>query len=440
MPAFFFGRPLMQPDANQANSLMSSSITPKSRQPRIAGLLLLVMALLSLWLEVRAFSGEAAEWARAFAHAALVGGIADWFAVTALFRHPLGIPLPHTALIPRSRNRLASGFSQFFSNYFLRPLSKGGTPSSDGDVLKDPLREHIRKVLDGLSSPSAQRVVAGAVGSVARSVIRFILHSGTGKASIQSALFYLMSRGRVAPHLADGIECALVGARSREFVSEILRMVAAMAPNIRPTLISLLVELSPRFLPAPLSRVLAGKMLDRFEITLADMSLDELHPNRELLRALLNRMILALREDHTLGEALENLRSNLLTNSKVSDYSDLLLTRIGEHLERQVLSNPDLVERTIAGMIHDTREFLKNNPRHEEECVEWLTDTIRMLLSHHSAAIESSIQSSMQAWDSATLVERIEQHVARDLQYLRINGTIVGGLAGLLLHLCLKSL
>jgi uncharacterized membrane-anchored protein YjiN (DUF445 family) len=425
----------MLPDANQDNPCHSSP--PPARQPRIAGLLLLIMALLSLWLEVSALSGQAAEWMRAFAHAALVGGIADWFAVTALFRHPIGIPLPHTALIPRRKDRLASGFSQFFSDYFLRPLGGSGSSRSGSGIPIDPLKEHVRKALDGLSSPSAQGILARVLGTIFRSAIHFLLHSGTGKGTLRSVLVYLMSRGRVAPYLADGLECALVGSRSRELVSDILRMAAAMAPKVRPSLMSLLVELSPRVLPAPLSRVLAGKMLDRFELTLTEMSLDELHPTREPLRALLNRIILTLREDHALGEALEKLRSNLLTNSKVSDYSDLILTRIGEHLEAHVLGSSDLVERTITEMINDTRGLLRNNPRHEEECVEWITDTIRMLLSHHSAAIELSIKSSMQTWDSATLVQRIEQHVARDLQYLRINGTIVGGLAGLLLHFCL---
>lgn len=349
-----------------------------------AGALLAATAV--LWWLARTRTWPAAE---AFAEAALAGGIADWFAVTALWRRPLGLPIPHTALVPRSQERLADALARFVARHVLAPAPIGRAVATFGPSawlagrLGDPLtvrrwlESHGAGLADGVLSEALHAARPGpALARLARALVRRGLHQ----------------------RLVDWGVAVVADALARD-PEPVARAVA---------------EHSGRWVPAWLDRKLADQLAAVLGEILAGLAGAE-HPWRHDLDHRLDQWIDRLEHDPDLGERLARLRDRLLDGGAGQAAGDSLA-------------------RGLAGLVAAWARHLDVDPRARARLDRRLAALARAWIGPNRDAIGSFVAGVVRRWPADTLAGRLEAAVGAELQSIRINGTLVGGLVGLALY------
>jgi uncharacterized membrane-anchored protein YjiN (DUF445 family) len=361
---------------------------------------------------------------RATAEAAMVGGIADWFAVTALFRHPLGIPIPHTAIVAQRKDRIGRSLGNFVGNNFLG-------------------REVIARQLAGmhlgeraarwLAEPEHQQRVARAIaGGVARAVEAVPDDELLG--SVQGALVAQLRRAQVAPLLADLLDLATTDDRHQEFLDRLVKLVTRIVEENKELIRIRIAEESPWWVPGAVDDKLYQKIVSGIERTLAEVAADDAHP----LRAQFDRALRDFVEKlHTSPETIaraEAMKERLLEHPAVTELSGALLATGRNALAKYAgpdAPTPEPLERALGAL---AERALGNEPllRDVDESVERL---VLGVVDQYRPEVAGLIARTVEGWDATAASEKIEIQVGRDLQFIRINGTLVGALVGLLLYL-----
>ncbi|MDX2275059.1 MAG: DUF445 domain-containing protein [Hyphomonadaceae bacterium] len=389
----------------------------------IAGGLLVLMA--SVFVIALSHQDQAPIWGyvRAFAEAALVGGLADWFAVTAIFRRPLGLPIPHTAVIPRSKERIAQALGEFVAVNFLAPdvigarLRNQDLASALGRQLADPAT--ARRFADGIMD-ALPAIVDLLDDEVVSEFMRRQLTEFSRDERLSSALGrgikLLTEHGRHQPVL----DAALAeGWRALEEHELAIRAQVRARTSWLWRIISL---------DARASDALIGAIED----TLHQVAEQPDHPVRQRITALLQKFSEDLQHSPDLQAQVQRIISDILAHPSVATY----LTEVWQALklslsdtETQAVARTTLaagIERFGAALLED------------QAVIETINRRLRALLTEiagrHNRDVGALISETIRSWDTATVVEKLEQNVGADLQYIRINGTIIGGLIGLTIH------
>ena len=362
---------------------------------------------------------------RAFCEAAMIGGLADWFAVTALFRHPMGVPLPHTAIIPNNKERIADALARFVEFNFLstevvtEKLSKIDFAQLAGAWMADPARSGppIAKIMEFLPR------VFGMAG--VEPLRRFAREHCAAS----------LAQTDLAPTVTALLKDFVAAERSGQLVDEIVavteRHLGASEEEIRAKL-----SLKTRALwPAiGLDAENAERLVASIAQTLAALRGEAGSAARAQLAQLLGDVVEQLGNSPSLPARLDSLKQSLLDSPVWADYVGTLWAQIGGRLQED-MRRPDsqflvATQAAVCGL----GENLVGNVM------------VRMVLNmqirqffvafvekrrHHAAEL---IAETMRKWDADTMSGRIEDAVGRDLQYIRINGTVIGGLIGVLIH------
>jgi uncharacterized membrane-anchored protein YjiN (DUF445 family) len=360
---------------------------------------------------------------RAFAEAALVGGLADWFAVTAIFRRPLGLPIPHTAVIPRSKERIAQALGEFVAVNFLAPdvigarLSNQDLASALGRQLADPAT--ARRVANGIMD-ALPAIVDLLDDEVVSEFMRRQLTEFSRDERLSSALGrgikLLTEHGRHQPvldaALAEGWRALgehepAIRAQVRARTSWVWRIIS---------------------LDARASDALIGAIED----TLHQVAEQPDHPARQRITALIQKFSDDLQHSPELRAQMERMLGDILAHPSVATYLAEVWQAMKQSLsdvETQTAARTTLaagIERFGAALLED------------QAVIETLNRRLRALLTEvagrHNRDVGALISETIRSWDTATVVEKLEQNVGADLQYIRINGTIIGGLIGLAIH------
>jgi len=336
---------------------------------RVATALLLAILLLML-LALAAREHPVSPWLLAFAEAALVGGLADWFAVTALFRHPLGLRIPHTAIIPANRQRLADGIAQFLEQNFLTP-----------QVLERELAAIDAAMMLGrwLSSPARRRWL---VGRVLRQGDDFF-HAGPLLAQV---LLRLIEQGK-----------------HQQWFDRLLNWAMQALIEQQPFIYQKVSEKSPRWMPRRFNDEFFQRLVDDIAELLIDMRIPN-SPARRQFDAMLTELASQLGQRHDLGASATGLLDS---------------RRIARELESQL---DQLAQRLM------TDQALRTGVN------AFFRGQAAVGLHRHRHQIVGLVRRVVMSWDQRSLVGRLELQVGRDLQFIRINGTLVGGLIGLLMY------
>lgn len=389
----------------------------------IAGGLLVLMA--SIFVLALSRQDQAPVWGyvRAFAEAALVGGLADWFAVTAIFRRPLGLPIPHTAVIPRSKERIAQALGEFVAVNFLAPdvigarLSNQDLASALGRQLADPAT--ARRVSDGIMDalPATVDLLDDEVVSefMRRQLTEFSRDERLSSA-LGRGIKLLTEHGRHQPVL----DAALAeGWRALEEHEPAIRAQVSARTSWVWRIISL---------DARASDALIGAIED----TLHQVAEQPDHPARQRITALLQKFSEDLQHSPELRAQMERMIGDILAHPSVATYLAEVWQAMKQSLsdvETQTAARVTLaagIERFGAALLED------------QAVIETLNRRLRALLTEiagrHNRDVGALISETIRSWDTATVVEKLEQNVGADLQYIRINGTIIGGLIGLAIH------
>src|SRR4051812_3289323 len=364
---------------------------------------------------------------KAFAEAAMVGGLADWFAVTALFRHPLGLPIPHTAIIPRNKDRIGEALATFLKENFLissvvarrmRNIDVAGatgrflqTPAGDGTRIRAGASRLIADIFESLDDERLGGIVKGAIASRIRTM-------------------------EVSPLLGHALASAINEDRHVPMLEAAIRWTARALDANEPLIREMVHKKANWVLKlAGLDAKLADAIVDGLRKLTVEMSTDPAHPVRVKVEEALAQLANDLQTRPETRERVEAMKEQLLDNKSVSLWLDTIWQK-GREAVIRAARNPDAVLAGKLGEVLKTMgATLETDSRIRAALNQFARRAAVGMAASYGSAIVRLVSDTIRGWDARTVTARLEAAVGRDLQYIRINGTIVGGLVGLILHL-----
>jgi uncharacterized membrane-anchored protein YjiN (DUF445 family) len=388
--------------------------------------LLVVMA--GVFVAARAFEARYPwlGYVKAFAEAAMVGGLADWFAVTALFRHPLGLPIPHTAIIPRNKDRIGEALARFLQENFLIPrvvarrMQKLDVAGVTGRFLQTPAGQGTR-IRGG-----ASRLIADMFESLDDERLGGI---------VKSAISSRLRRSEISPLLGHALASAINEDRHVPMLEAAIRWMARALDANEPLIREMVHKKANWALKlAGLDTKLADAIIDGLKKLTVEMSTDPAHPVRVKVEEALAQLANDLQTRPETRERVEAIKEQLLDNRSVSLWLDTLWQK-GREAIVKAARNPDAV---LAGKLGEVLKSmgvtLESDPRIRIALNRFARRAIVGMAASYGSSIVKLVSETVRSWDARTVTNRLEAAVGRDLQYIRINGTLVGGLVGLILH------
>jgi uncharacterized membrane-anchored protein YjiN (DUF445 family) len=415
---------------------MSLWSSPLARMKAIAlGLLLLAAALYAL---ATALLPGHPGWGylQAFAEAAMVGAIADWFAVTALFRHPLGLPIPHTAIIPRKQARLGRNLADFICTHFL------ATPQV---MAKLEAFDAAGRLAEWLRRPASAAALARQLVGVARyglnalrdeRVIQFVQRSATRRlreldlARLGGQLLDLLTHERRHQAMLDELLAQLDLLLQDEAVQR--RIAAGLSGEFSALRFRLFGKDIP--LDEKAGQWSADKVVRRVSELIGEISRDPQHELRGHFDGCVARFVVRLKEDPAFRLKGEQIREQLLAHPALAGYLRQLWDDLVDWLQADLGDADSTIRRRLESLCLRLGEALATDAAMRRWINDQLLEVAPALVERHREDIRRYIAERVERWDSAELVEQLERNVGRDLQFIRINGTLVGGLVGLGLH------
>lgn len=361
---------------------------------------------------------------RATAEASLVGGLADWFAVTALFRRPLGLPIPHTAIVATRKDRLGRTLGNFVQTHFLAR-----------DVLATRLRSLriAQRVAGWLSVVENSRRIAQAVASGLAKTLESLSDEDL-RALVQAGVSDRIRAFRVAPALGRTLSLVVAGSRHQEILSEAVRLAAQAISDNREVIREQVRAESPWWVPGVVDDKIYHRIVAAVERLLHEIGNNPSHPLRAAFDTALRNFIDRLQHSADVIARAEAMKDEWLRDPAFARLSDQLweTTRraILGYATRDAGTTPGALERGIAAF----GAAVLANETLLEEVDDAVVDVVASVLEQYRAEVADLIAQTVSAWDPAQTAQRIELAIGRDLQFIRINGTLVGGLVGLVLY------
>ena len=407
------------------------------RRMRVLALALLLAALGGLAWSATGVGGGW-PWVQAFCEAAVVGALADWFAVVALFRHPLQVPMPHTAIVPKSKARIAEGLALFVKGHFmdatvLRMRLVALDPAAKlGDWLCDPVHaRHLGRVLRPLVAEGIALLDEAAVRRVIQAAVTDHLRRWDAAATARDVLSILTRDGR-HHELLDAALLRMAGfLQTPETQRQVSAVLLRHARREWPTVVGLVDAVRQvDGLADRLAHRLASTLLQEFHEILSQPS----HPVRIGYENWLRDFVGRLQDDQALINHVAHLKAAVLAHPAVDGYVNALWDDILRVLQDDLALDDSAVVRHMESGMALIGQALASDPAlrhavnvHVLSLSDQMADTLRHTVATH-------ITQTIQGWDGQRLAHELELSVGRDLQFIRINGTLVGGVAGLVLH------
>ncbi len=406
----------------------NSSIEP--RRPSISlsqwatGLLLLMLLVYALarsWEQAHPALG----FVRAFAEAAVVGALADWFAVTALFRRPLGLPLRHTAIIPRNKDRIGAALGRFVEQNYLAPELDAARLAQH--QLAGPLAHWLAR------TENAERVVDHLVNALPP-LLR-ALDNETLRHFVRDAIVARLRRFEAAPLAGQALELLVAEGRHRPLVDAVLHGAVELLRE-HETEIRERVRANTAWIWQKLSmdERIADRIIAAAEEMLLEVSADPEHPWRQRLDRGVADFALALRESEQYRAQGEAIKQQLLQHPVLLDYLAGVWSGISRLLQDDLARQDSALRARLLELCRLTAEGLERDDALRAQLDDWLRAAIVSTVSAQRHQVAGLIEHTVQQWDGQTMADRIEGQVGADLQFIRINGTLIGGLVGLTLH------
>jgi uncharacterized membrane-anchored protein YjiN (DUF445 family) len=394
------------------------------RRMKVVATSLLVAAAV-VYIVARANEGPAwLGYVEAFAEAAMVGALADWFAVTALFRYPLGLPIPHTAIIPRRKDQIGRSLGQFVQDYFLT---------------KEVLTERIRGAHIGrrLGLWLGEPVNAERAGEVIVDAMRGTIEVLDDR-DVQDAIGGLVQRRLedtpVAPLIGKAIDVAVEGGHHQRLFDAVLTGLSSFLNDNRAALRTRLEEESPWWIPEPVDERIFRKIFNGVQHFLADVAANPQHEVRIAIDARIRSFAERLREDPVMLAKGEEVKHDLLAHRDVQAWLQSLWGELKQALLDAAADPQSELRRRLTIGLARAGERIIDDQELQAKFDGWIERVAGYVVENYRGEAAALISTTVERWDSADTSRRIELQVGRDLQFIRINGTVVGGLAGLVIH------
>jgi uncharacterized membrane-anchored protein YjiN (DUF445 family) len=365
---------------------------------------------------------------RAMSEASMVGGLADWFAVTALFRHPLGIPIPHTAIIPAKKDRLGRTIGNFVQRNFLTR-----------EVIEGRLRGlHIgERMAAWIAQPDNARTIAKHAATAMAAGAQ-MLKDDDVQAWIDRGLEDRIRQTRVAPIAGKFLSVVTEDNRHQELLNEAIVLIAKTVEQNRDLIRQRVQRESPWWVPGAVDEKVYRKIVSGIERTLVEVRDDPQHPLRRRFDEALRTFIKNLEHSPQTAARAEEIKTELLDADAVRRFSASLWidakAALIKHAEKADYAEDGAIERALTAF----GTAVLADPALVAKLEEFVTDVAVFLVERYQQDIADLISHTVQNWDAEVTAQRIELAIGRDLQFIRINGTLVGALAGLLIYLISK--
>jgi uncharacterized membrane-anchored protein YjiN (DUF445 family) len=391
----------------------------------VAVTLLLVAAAVFVATYLVDFPGNG--FVRAASEAAMVGGLADWFAITAIFRRPLGLPIPHTALIPTRKDQLAESLGSFMTDTFLT-RDNVGQRLADADV--------VRRVARWLVDPGNTQRLAAEVADAAIAVTRAVNPDEVADLLLATARTDAARRG-YAPLLGRLLQTTVEDDGHQALTDIALRSTHTWMRENRAELVGELQDFADRS-----SRLLwlfaTTRRVDRVFGELMDTIDDAARSRRHPLRRLLDRFLLTtadqLQRDATLGARVNEEALRVLDDPALREWLIEVVEGLRDTL-RDALSDPDGAPRArLTEAVRTFAQRVLDDAALRERLEQMVERSVFYALDHYADEFTALVVTTVERWDGEETARRIEQLAGRDLQFIRINGTVVGALAGVAIH------
>ena len=362
---------------------------------------------------------------RAFCEAALVGGLADWFAVTALFRRPLGLPIPHTAIIPENKDRLGQALGEFVERNFLSPeVVAAKLAEIDGaEVLAGWLTDRAR----------AQAIAVGLTGLLPR--LLDALSEEPLRDFFRDKLESALQRIDLAPLAAGLLDTLTAQDRHQGLIDQLVvqaeRFLRDAEPDIR---VRVRAKTAWLWQKLGVDEKIADRLIEAAEEALAEIGRDPSHAWRQRFTQLVRDYIVALRGSEVQQQRAERLKQAVLSYPGLGQY----LGGVWDSVRARVRDDAAKDDSTIRANVEDTLmwlgERLRADPVVRDALNGWMRTVLIDVVRSRRNEVAGLIADTVRRWDPRTVSDKVERAIGRDLQYIRINGTLIGGLVGVVLH------
>ena len=417
------------PDLSGVNVMTAD----RARNMRLAATgMLVVMA--GLFLLARHYEALHPAWGylHAFAEAAMIGGLADWFAVTALFRHPMGLKIPHTAIIPENKDRIADTMAQFLRDNFLTPsvvarrMQAMNMAQAIGGFLVEP------------KAGAGSRIGAGAAELFA-GVLESLDPERLG-GQVKSGLKLQLAKLEISPLIGQMLSAAIADRRHLPLIDGFVRWAGLTLEDNEEMVREVVHERANALIRwVGLDEKLANSVLDGLYRLLAEVLVDPEHPLRSKIEEGLEKLAHDLIHDPPTREKVESMKRELLDNPAVARWWE----GVWERIRTGLIAMARNTDKSFAGILGpgqlgssqvELGTALRDDPQLQWQVNRFARRTAVGVATRYGGQIVRLVSETVKRWDAHTVTDRIESAVGRDLQFIRINGTLVGGLIGVTIH------
>lgn len=394
------------------------------RMRRVATAMLVAVAIAYVLVRVATDDGGVWGYVRAFSEAAMVGALADWFAVTALFRRPLGLPIPHTAIVAQRKNEIGRGLGEFVQTNFLTPgvLAERIHDAAPAQRLGVWLEESVN--VDAAADAVARGINVGAG----------LLKDEDVQRLLESTIRQYLAKIPAAPALGKLLDTVRDSGRQEQAVTAVLARLGDGLLSNRELLRQRFATESPWWVPEPLDERVFNRMFDGFSRFIDDLRRDPSHPMRREINERIDRYIHDLQHDPALLAKGEQSKTEVLGHPAVRAWIESAWTDVKALLLSQTRDPSSELRLRIRKAVEEFAGRLRADKELRTRIDQFVERSVVRVIESSGREVADLITTTVERWDTEETVERIETQIGRDLQFIRINGTIVGGLAGLVIH------
>ncbi len=397
--------------------------------------MLAAMAVIFIATHGLATTGHPA-WAyvNAFAEAAMVGGLADWFAVTALFRHPLGLPIPHTAIIPENKDRIADTMAAFLRENFLTPavVARRMSGMNVAKAAGEFLAASPERGADG-SIDERSRITSGAAELLAE-VLESLDPDRLGN-QVRSGLAAQLAKLDIAPLAGRMIETTMADKRHQPLIDGFVRWAGLTLEDNEETIRDIIHQRVSGVLRwAGIDKTISSSVLDGLYKLLAEVLVNPDHPLRGKIEEGLAKLGQDLQHDPDTRAKVEDMKRDLIANPAVAVWWTGVWERIRRSLIARARDPESGMGEEMRNMLAELGGALQQDARLQLQINRFARRTMVGVATRYGDQIVRLVSETVKRWDARTITDRVEGAVGRDLQFIRINGTLVGGLVGMTLH------
>ncbi|MCS6808096.1 MAG: DUF445 domain-containing protein [Bacteroidota bacterium] len=362
---------------------------------------------------------------RAFAEAAMVGALADWFAVTALFRHPLRLPIPHTAIIRRNKDRIGESLGNFVQNNFLT-----------AEVIATKLEsiDIPHRIAAWVAEPQNAEEIAHRITVMIPEFLNALNHDDVQQ-FLEENIAARVRAIEIAPLAGNVLSAMTSDNKHQVLLDEALKIAEHILDDNKDFIRRTIEEETPWYIPKFVDDRIYDIIISKAEQTLRAVNTDKNHELRQKFTRAMQEFVHNLRHSDEYKRKVEGIKEEVLQNPVVRQY----FASLWADVKYRIIADAERPDSSIRQQIYDSLQSLAHALLHDESVRNrintWLRDVLLSIIISRRSEITSIISDTVRKWDADTTSDRIELYIGRDLQFIRINGTLVGGTVGLVIYM-----